>query len=79
MKTNFICPKCKKHIVVGKKLHATYICPNCHYHMVLSKEDVQKGTMPYKSWFKVEGDTWRPKSHFNNNFKKPYNKTFIQK
>lgn len=68
MKTNFTCPKCKKHIVVGSKLHAIYTCPNCHYHMVLSKDDVQKGTMPFRGWFKVEGQTtYRP--HYNKNYR----------
>lgn len=69
MKSNFICPKCKKGIVVGKRLHGSYICPNCHYAMVLTKEDVIRGTKPYRGWFKVEGDTYHRKP-FNKNFQK---------
>ena len=48
MKTNFTCPKCHKGIAVGKRLHASYHCPKCHYAMVLSKQDVARGTVPYK-------------------------------
>lgn len=48
MKPNFKCPKCKKKVAVGKKLHASYTCPNCHYSMVLTREDVQRGWKPYR-------------------------------
>ena len=51
MKANFKCPKCKKGVVVGKKLHASYTCPNCHYAMVLSREDVNRGWKPFRPMF----------------------------
>lgn len=78
MKTNFVCPKCKAKIVVGKRLHGSYTCCHCHYTMVLSKEDVAKGTVPYRGWFKVEGETYH-KRPFNKNFKRPFNKNFVPK
>ena len=67
MKPNFKCPKCKKKVAVGKKLHASYTCPNCHYSMVLTREDVQRGWKPYRGWFKIDGDR-RPLRKF---IKKP--------
>lgn len=69
MKTNFVCPKCKKHIRVGDKLHATYTCPNCHYVMVLSKKDISNGTIAIKQHFKSANNNWKS----NNKHK------FIQK
>lgn len=54
MKANFTCPKCKKHIKVGKQLHCTYTCPNCHHVMVLDSDDVQRGFIPFKNKFKSE-------------------------
>lgn len=75
MKLNFTCPKCKKRIAVGKRLHGCYTCPNCHYTMVLSREDVNRGTVPYRGWFKVDGDTFHRRP-FNKNFKTPYNNKF---
>lgn len=74
MKANFTCPKCKHKIKVSKQLHCTYTCPNCHYTMVLNEDDVSNGTIPFKPWFKVPGDTWRP-HRVNNN----YHHNFIQK
>lgn len=74
MKTNFICPKCKKGIRVGKRLHGSYTCCNCHYTMVLTKEDVMRGTAPYRTWFKVDGENRRP---FNKKFKRPAYKHFV--
>lgn len=71
MKLNFKCPKCKRKISVGKKLHASYTCPNCNYGMVLSKEDVYRGTKPYRSWFKIEDEN-------NKSFNKRFNKSFKQ-
>lgn len=80
MKTNFICPSCKTAIVVGKRLHGSYTCCHCHYVMVLSKEDVAKGTVPFRDWFHVPGDTFH-KRPFNKNFKKrrPFNKNYVNK
>ena len=48
MKANFKCPKCKKMIVVGKKLHARYTCPNCHFSMLITREDKLAGTKSLK-------------------------------
>lgn len=70
MKPNFKCPKCKKGIVVGKRLHGSYTCPNCHYTMVLTKEDLIRGTKPYRGWFKVETETYR--KPFNKKFSRPF-------
>lgn len=64
MKTNFKCPKCKQQVKVGKKLRASYQCPKCKYSMVLTKEDITRGTQPYRSWFKTE----------ETSYKKPYKK-----
>lgn len=71
MKPNFICPKCKSEIVVGKKLHGSYTCCHCHYTMILTKEDVMRGTKPYRGWFKT--DEKRPYDN-NRNTAKTYNK-----
>lgn len=70
MKTNFKCPKCKKGIRVGKKLHASFTCPNCHYTMVLSKEDVARGYTKYRPPYQVAWDPDRRR------FKRPFNKNF---
>lgn len=53
-KTNFKCPKCKKRLIVGKKLHASYECPFCHYTMLLTRQDVRKGWKPYRNWFNLD-------------------------
>ena len=42
MSTNFICPRCKKRIKVGK-LRARYKCPLCGYTMLITKEEKLKG------------------------------------
>jgi transposase-like protein len=74
MKPNFKCPKCKREITVGKKLRASYTCPLCGYSMVLTREDVLKGTKPYRSWFRTDGEVVRkPYKKFN----KPFNKNYI--
>lgn len=62
---NFKCPKCKKKLVVGKRLHASYECPHCHYTMVLTREDVMRGWKPYRSWFRID-----EKPRTSKNFKK---------
>lgn len=35
MKTNFVCPKCKHKVTVGKHQHASWQCPNCHRVLIL--------------------------------------------
>ena len=72
MKSNFKCPKCHKGITVGKRLHASYHCPRCHYAMVLSKQDVAKGTVPYKPPYWV---LWGSRDEYNPNFKKKFEKS----
>ena len=51
MKTNFRCPRCRKEVTVGKRLHAKYTCPNCHTQMVVSSEERDKGHVNYKHNF----------------------------
>lgn len=50
-KTNFQCPKCKKKIRVGKKLHADYQCCYCGNQIVIDREERQQGHVTYKRNF----------------------------
>ena len=51
MKPNFQCPRCRKTIKVGKKLHSDYTCPNCHTSMLISREEKLQGHVNYKRNF----------------------------
>lgn len=51
MKENFKCPKCKKSIKVGKRLHASYTCPNCHNQFTISREEKLQGHVTFKKNF----------------------------
>lgn len=51
MKPNFKCPICKRSVIVGKHLHASYTCPNCHHGMIISDQERSQGHVNYKKNF----------------------------
>lgn len=51
MKSNFKCPKCKKKVAVGKRLHASYTCPCCKYQMLITRKEREQGHVNYKRNF----------------------------
>lgn len=57
MKANFQCPRCRKKIKVGKRLHSDYTCPNCHTSMLISRDEKLQGHVNYKrNFLKYEHD-----------------------
>lgn len=53
-KNNFQCPRCKKKVRVGKKLHAEYTCPICKNQIVIDREERQQGHVTYKKNFLIQ-------------------------
>lgn len=47
-KTNFVCPACKEHIVVGKRLKSHYTCNQCNSQMLITREERRSGELKYE-------------------------------